>query len=227
MSEAYPSFIWRQRSPGVWQRNVDEAEKFYYALAKLYEGSGRMFFAMTSHLSLSVVISQEEALEERLETALSYGWLALRYDHPTIASQVSHDPSTGQVFKTYRTSPSDTDRDAWLAETFVPNATGETGEEWANADPPAPNVPNLFALKPRASPGGSAALDTVRLDHVFRSPHEIVDGIGTLHMFNNLIRLVADAYTTLGVRPNCPALTGQKPRTSAHRSVSPRTSQPS
>lgn len=197
MSEAYPSLIWRERSPGVWQREVDEAEKFYYALAKLYEGSGRMFFAMTGHLSVSVDIPQgqaREAVEQRLETALRHGWLALRYDHPTIASQVSHDPSSGQVVKTYRTSLSDGDRDAWLEETFVPIATGETGEEWANADPPAPKVPTLFVLKPRAPSGGSAAPTAVRLDLVFRSPHEIVDGIGTLHMFNNLIRLIADAY---------------------------------
>lgn len=192
MSQAYPSLIWRETSPGVWQREVDEAEKFYYALAKLYEGSGRMFFAMTGHLCVSVDIPQgqtPEAVEQRLETALRHGWLAVRYDHPTIASRVSHDPATGQVTKTYRTCPGDKERDAWLAETFVPIASGETGEEWANSDPPAPKIPTLFVLKPHA-----AASNVVRRDLVLRSPHEIVDGIGTLYMFNNLIRLVADAY---------------------------------
>lgn len=192
MSQAYPSLIWRETLPGVWQRDVDEAEKFYYALAKLYEGSGRMFFAMTGHLSVSVEIHQgqtREAVEQRLETALRHGWLALRYNHPTIASRVSHHPATGQVIKTYHTCLGDKERDAWLAETFVPIATGETGEEWANSDPPAPKIPTLFGLKPQA-----AASNAVRRDLVLRSPHEIVDGIGTLHMFNNLIRLVADAY---------------------------------
>lgn len=192
MSQAYPSLIWRETSPGVWQRDVDEAEKFYYALAKLYEGSGRVFFAMTGHLSVSVDIPQgqtQEAVEQRLETALRHGWLALRYDHPTIASRVSHDPATGQVTKTYHTCPGDKERDAWLAETFVPIATGDTGEEWANSDPPAPKIPTLFVLKPHTT-----ASNAVRRDLVFRSPHEIVDGIGTLHMFNNLIRLVANAY---------------------------------
>lgn len=85
MSQAYPSLIWRETSPGIWQRDVDEAEKFYYALAKLYEGSGRMFFAMTGHLCVSVDIPQgqtQEAVEQRLETALRHGWLALRYVDP-------------------------------------------------------------------------------------------------------------------------------------------------
>lgn len=150
-----------------------------------------MFFAMTGHLSVSVDIPQgqtQEAVEKRLETALRHGWLALRYDHPTIASRVSQDPATGRVIKSYRTCLGDKERDAWLAETFVPIKTGETGEEWANSDPPAPKVPTLFVLNP------SVASSAARLDIVLRSPHEIVDGIGTLHMFNNLMRLVADAY---------------------------------
>jgi hypothetical protein len=197
MSEAYSSLVWRETSPGLWERDVDEAEKFYYALAKLYEGSGRMFFAVTGHLSISVEIGREEtreAVERRLDTALRGGWLALRYDHPTIASRVSHNPNTGKLAKSYRTCLSDTDREAWVAETYVPISTGETGEEWANSDPPAPKVATLFALKPRATAGGLVTSNTVRLDLVLRSPHEIVDGIGTLHTFNNLMRLVADAY---------------------------------
>lgn len=164
-----------------------------------------MFFAMTGHLSVSADISQgqtREATEQRLEAALRHGWLALRYNHPTIASRVSHDPATGQVVKTYRTCPSDKERDAWLAETFVAIATGETGEEWANSDPPAPKVATLFALKPRTTASGSSTSNAARIDLVLRSPHEIVDGIGTLHMFNNLVRLAADAYDAGGASKN-------------------------
>lgn len=214
MSQAYPSLIWRETSPGVWQRDVDESEKFYYALAKLYEGSGRTFFAMTGHLSVSVDIPQgqtREALEQRLDAALKHGWLALRYDHPTIASRVSHDPAKGQVTKTYRTCPGDKERDAWLAETLVPIATGETGEEWANKDPPAPKVPTLFVLKPPPTSSRSTVSDVARLDLVLRSPHEIVDGIGTLHMFNNLIRLVAEAYES-GSAFKIPSFDGSETR---------------
>ncbi|KAG8162268.1 hypothetical protein KVR01_008033 [Diaporthe batatas] len=195
MSQAYPSLLWHETSPGLWQRDVDEAEKFYYSLAKRYEGCGRMFFAITGHLSLSVDIPEgqsQEAVAQRFETALRHGWLALRYEHPTIASRVSHNPATGQVTKSYRTRL--TGHDAWLAETFVPIGTGEAGEEWANSDPPAPKVPTLFVVKPREIPTGPATSSIIRADLVLRSPHEIVDGIGTLHMFNNLMRLVADAY---------------------------------
>jgi hypothetical protein len=38
------NFAWRQSAPGVFQRDIDEIEKFYTSLIRLYLASGRMQF---------------------------------------------------------------------------------------------------------------------------------------------------------------------------------------
>ena len=56
--DPYERFIWREARPGTWQRDIDEPEQFYAAIAKLYEGSGRMFFAITGHISLIIIYNR-------------------------------------------------------------------------------------------------------------------------------------------------------------------------
>ncbi|ETS77699.1 hypothetical protein PFICI_09761 [Pestalotiopsis fici W106-1] len=193
MSTSYDRYTWHQTSPEIWQRDVDEIELFYYSLAKRFEGSGRMFFAMTGHLSLSVELHGQtsDVARQRIKAALKRGWQALRYEHPTIASQVSHNVTTGHAVKTYHLCNSSEKLDLWLGETLVEIPGGQTGEEWANSDPPAPKLPTMFLLE---LTDNTSDFTTTRIDLVFRSPHEIVDGIGTLHMFNNFTKLVANAY---------------------------------
>ncbi|KAM6516593.1 hypothetical protein FALCPG4_014774 [Fusarium falciforme] len=186
------NLAWRQVSPGVWSRSIDEIEFFYAAMVALYEASGRMFFGMTGHVSLTIGVeqgtSQEEA-ELQVDKALRKAWLALRYAHPTLAAEVTEDAQTGEWTKTYRQFEDETGKEAWLEKTLVHIATGQTGNEWANSDPPAPKVPTMFVLDLPAD--GNLV---VRRDLVFRSPHDIIDGIGTLMMLNNFITRAADAY---------------------------------
>ncbi|KAJ2904883.1 hypothetical protein MKZ38_006924 [Zalerion maritima] len=198
MSASYEHFSWNQTGPGVWGRATDEAEVFYSSLAKLYEGSGRMFFAITGHLSIEFDCSsvptcnQPEAL---VDTALRNAWLTLRHHHPTIASQVVRDPSTGNFNKVYRTLRDADEQEAWLVATCVKVWTDKSGVEWANSDPPSPHVPTLFIVDPPSparSAGGRAKI--VRRDLVFRSPHDIIDGIGTLLFFRNLVKHASEAF---------------------------------
>ncbi|KAL1893562.1 hypothetical protein Sste5346_006392 [Sporothrix stenoceras] len=186
-------FLWRQTTPGVWERNIDEAEEFYYTVAQLYQGSGRMFFAITGHASLRVAIPtgvSPAAAERRLDAALRHAWLALRFDHPTIASQVVHQKGAARPTKIYRCCADSAGATAWLNKTLVPVSTGQTGVEWANADPPAPVLPTLFVVH---VPDDAAGL--VRRDLVLRSPHDIIDGMGTLLLLNNYIAHVSKFYS--------------------------------
>ncbi|CAG9990641.1 unnamed protein product [Clonostachys byssicola] len=186
---SYDKFNWKETQPGRWERATDEIEHFYFSLAKLYEGSGRMFFAMTGHVILkanSIPDLPNNEAERRLDAAIKNAWLALRFDHPTIASQVFLDSSATSSTKVYQSPSNSADLDACIRETLVSVSGNLTGEEWANSDPPAPLVPKLFVLRPTTS--------ELRRDLVLRSPHEILDGIGTLQMLNNLIRHVANAY---------------------------------
>ncbi|KAL0934118.1 uncharacterized protein CTRU02_210917 [Colletotrichum truncatum] len=192
MASTYPELIWREASPGVWQRSVDEVEEFYSALPVLYEGSGLMFFAITGHVSLNIEVGEGKSASEAetaVNQALEKAWLALRHDHPTIASQATQDPTSGKWTKTYNQFRDEKEQKAWVEKTLVSVSTNQTGVEWANSNPPAPKVPTLFVLSPPSDKEG-----VVRRDLVLRSPHDIIDGIGTLILINNFITHASKAY---------------------------------
>ncbi|KAH7014851.1 hypothetical protein EDB80DRAFT_706560 [Ilyonectria destructans] len=207
MSSPYPNLVWRQTGRGLWQRGIDEIERFYATMAVLYEGSGRMFFGITGHVSLTVNVSPDESCDQtarRVDEALRKAWLALRHDHPTIAAQVTMDPGTQEWVKTYREFKDEADAQGWLQKTLIRVSTGQTGEEWANSDPPAPKLPTLFNIHI-----ASTQQDVVRRDLVFRSPHDIIDGVGTLIMLQNLIAHASRAYTE-GNAYHVPAFDGSE-----------------
>lgn len=155
-----------------------------------------MFFGMTGHVSLSIKhpkgLSHDDA-DLEVDKALRKAWLALRYAHPTLASQVTQDVASGEWIKTYRELQGEADKDAWLQKTLVHVSNGQTGNQWANSDPPAPKLPTMFVLHLPAEHGDDGSV-TIRRDLVFRSPHDIIDGIGTLMMLNNFISLASEAY---------------------------------
>ncbi|KAH7239366.1 hypothetical protein BKA59DRAFT_276674 [Fusarium tricinctum] len=190
------NYNWHQAKPGLWQRHIDELEQFYSTMVTLYEGSGRMFFGITGHVSLSVENTDNLPLEKaelEVDKALKKAWLALRYAHPTLASQVTHDTETNQWVKTYKELQVEAEKDEWLQKTLIHISNGQSGNEWANSDPPAPKIPTMFIMNLPSKQGNDGS-HTVHRDLVFRSPHDIIDGIGTLMMLNNFITLAAEAY---------------------------------
>ncbi|KAJ5364913.1 uncharacterized protein N7496_010626 [Penicillium cataractarum] len=185
-------FEWKLTKPGRWERDIDEVEEFYTSLAKAFEGTGRVFFAMTGFISFSIPVqtgSDSFETEKRVETALKNAWTRLRFDHPTIASRVQFDPAQQKYKKTYETFTDSASQRQWLDDTFRVVPERISGLEWCNSDPPVPALPTLFLIKSPTSNG-----DTFRADLVLRSHHDIIDGMGTLLLFNNLFSLAADAY---------------------------------
>lgn len=198
MTNDYAKFEWREAEKGVWRRAADEAELFYTSKVKLWEGSGRAFFYMTGHIVLQVSLSSDQSAEtvgKELDEALEKAWITLRYYHPCIASQVKLDPEDGNYYKVYEVDP-----EGWVENTFKKITTGQTGAEWANQDPAAPPLPTLNVLSPP-----STDRQRVRRDLVLRSPHDIVDGIGTLMLFDNYVGHVSEAYAQ-GDAYNIPSL---------------------
>lgn len=66
-------FEWKLTKSGRWERDIDEVEEFYTSLAKAYEGTGRVFFAMTGFISFSVPVhpgTNSLGTEKRVEGAL-------------------------------------------------------------------------------------------------------------------------------------------------------------
>lgn len=193
MLETMEQHHWHRTEPGRWERDVDEAEQFYTSLAKSFEGSGRKFFAITGFISLSVNVPQDSTrsiIEQRVTDALRKAWVSLRYHHPTIGAWVEYDQHRKKCRKVYESFLDD--KDDWLANTFRTVSTGQTGLEWCNSDPPVPPLPTLFLLTP--PPCVDQNERKVRRDIVLRSHHDILDGIGTLHLFNNLFTHASQAY---------------------------------
>ncbi|KAL4862987.1 hypothetical protein BDV12DRAFT_189992 [Aspergillus spectabilis] len=89
-----------------YERDIDEVEVFYTSLAKAYEGTGRVFFAMTDGATCYNI-------EERVvEKALRLTWLRLR-----------HDPTLG-VYETFTDTAAMT---SWLDDTFRVVSDGISG----------------------------------------------------------------------------------------------------
>ncbi|KAJ6442533.1 alkanesulfonate monooxygenase [Purpureocillium lavendulum] len=184
----YDSLQWRETGRGVWTRDVDEVEMAYTALYRQWRGSGRSFFHITGHLSLKVRVEPGQDRQDvgrRFDVAISRAWTALRLQHPTIASQVKLDPQAKKYVKTYSANT-----EGWLDETLKFVSTGQTGAEWANSDPPAPALPTFYVVTPPSTDDEQC----IQRDIVFRSPHDTIDGVGTLLLFDNFVRLAADAF---------------------------------
>ncbi|CAG8704651.1 563_t:CDS:1, partial [Scutellospora calospora] len=143
------NFAWSEVSPGRWERDIDEIENFYLALDRQYAETGRHYFAIMGHVSISMEVpshQQSEVCERELERALQAAWVRLRFDHPTIASWVEY---TGrQPRKVYECGGPQPDRqeslENWLDSTFRSVSTNMTGLEWCNADQPLPALSTLF-----------------------------------------------------------------------------------
>lgn len=69
--------------------------------------------------------------------------------------------------------------------------TSASALDWATSNPPAPALPTLFLVKSRHDKDS----DSLHRSVVFRSPHEVIDGIGTLQLLHNLFELAAEAYS--------------------------------
>ncbi|KAJ2980306.1 hypothetical protein NQ176_g2712 [Zarea fungicola] len=193
MPISYEDFKWREVQPGTWRRGVDEAESFYHHLMRCYEGSGRKYFAITGHITLTIEETGEGGLNDvasRMDAALRSAWLQLRLDCPTVASQIIYDTAAKSLNKQYKVLGTSESHEAWLQQTFQRVSNGQTGVEWCNSDPPAPDLATLFVIVPPSENGTSG----VRRDVVLRAPHDIIDGMGTLHLLNSLVVNAAAAY---------------------------------
>ena len=193
-------FAWMEVQPGKWEREIDEIENFYLALDQQYAATGRHFFAIMGHVSVTTEVPPGQGLddcERDLESAFREAWARLRFDHPTLASWVEYEGKQPRKFyEIVDNSSGSRTLEGWLQETFCPVTTQQTGLEWCNSDPPVPKLATLYVLKtPEAVKDGEEPR-TVRRHLVLRAPHNIIDGIGTLLLFDNLLKHASDAYSS-------------------------------
>ncbi|CZS94820.1 uncharacterized protein RCO7_06536 [Rhynchosporium graminicola] len=191
----FNSLLWREVTPGCYERGIDEAEQFYTSMAKTWEATGHTYFAITACTGISISespVSGGSSLDARVEAAFRWGWKKMRYDHPTLAAPTQYDHHSKRCKKVYKTLRNEQELEMWMDETFKVIDTEQTGEDFANTDPPAGRYATLFLIS--QSDHCTSDLQRVSWDIVFRCHHDLVDGIGTLMLLNNLLHHAAEAF---------------------------------
>lgn len=187
MTRYRPSFAWTELDPGIWQRDIDEVETFWAQAAKAYDTQGRKPFEITGHVSLRLDAAAATSRPD-ISTALRKAWCAIRQDHPSIASRADYDFNAERFTRKYQTVRNSSETEAWLDATFHEVSNGQSGLEFANSDPPAPDFPTMFVLTP------SSDTDAFEYrDIIFRAPHDTIDGVGTLLLLSNILKHASDA----------------------------------
>ena len=211
---------WLECRPGRWERNIDEVEQFYTSLETCYEATGRKAFFMTGHITVSTQISHDALVSSqdqcgRLESAFKQAWCQLRAEQPTIAAWVEHDEARAVFRKVYEDVHVNGDSgisslDTWSAATFKVIRTSQGVDEWCNSDPPAPALPTIFVLDTPKSRMNLRERNVIERSIVLRSPHNIMDGIGTLMLLNQLCKKASTCFDALKSK--------QDPQTSTNES---------
>lgn len=192
----YQRFIWQETAPGRYEREIDEAEQFYASIAKIWEGIGHKVFTITACVSLSVVppVDMDASdLSDKIDDSLLTAWKKVRFSHPTLAAPVVYDASTKKCKKVYQSPTTEAELDNWMRDTFEIIDNGQTGQEFANTDPPVGPVAKLYVVKAAQK---HDHLNELRRDIVFRSPHDIIDGIGSLYLLHNFLLHASSAFSS-------------------------------
>lgn len=186
MGQYRPSFAWTELTPGRWERDIDEIETFWAQAAKAHDTQGRKPFAITGHVSLRLDAAAATSRPD-INTALRKAWFAIRQDHPSIASRADYDFNAERFTRSYQTVRNNSEREVWLDATFHEVSSAQSGLEFANSDPLAPDFPTIFVVTPSAENAFEYR------DIIFRAPHDTIDGVGTLLLLGNFLKHASDA----------------------------------
>jgi hypothetical protein len=188
---------WYQTSPAIYERPLDGIEQFYISRAKQWEKTGHTQFAITACISISFspsylgVATETQGFEDKIEQALRSAWKMIRYNHPNLAATTYYDITTQKCVKKYVSLENNGMIEQWMTSSFKIINKKQSGLEFANTDPTFGNKATLFIITPPTSNSQS-----LKRDIVFRSPHDLIDGVGTLMLLNNLVANIVIALTS-------------------------------
>ena len=178
-------FEWQSAPNGTWERDIDEAEIFYKRLAK---GSRcHPVTAAASFVRRAPEAVKPDNVTNQVEAALRKAWIALRWKHPTLGSHIEHDPDTGRWKRVYAPSTGGHEVNNWARLTFKVADAGISADEWFNEDSAVPELATLLLIRPNDETGAQGTI-------FLQCPHDITDGIGVLHLINQLFELAALVY---------------------------------
>lgn len=183
----WPHLQWRSSLKQEWQRELDECERFYRLSARKESGC----FPVTGCVSFVTNNSSVANIDEEqlyVEVAFRKAWTTLRHRHPTLASRVEHDKDTDQWKRLYSTLRNENEEKRWLQLTFQTVDVDGDACQWFNEEAPAFEDPTVFFV--RQKQGKERLRQTLYL----RCPHDITDGVGILHLVEQLFDYASQAY---------------------------------
>ncbi|KIL94135.1 hypothetical protein FAVG1_02697 [Fusarium avenaceum] len=180
MDPSSTRFQWRKSPHGIWERDIDECEEFYWSYTKKSNGC----YPITG--CASILAKAPSADQSRVEQALRSAWTFLRYKHPTLSSRIEPQDGIGRFKRVYSPFYTDEDVKHWLSSTFKVVTTDQSPMHWFNNEAPLFDVPTLYVILSKQE----ASSYTLFL----RCPHDVTDGVGIIHLIGQLIDQSAVAY---------------------------------
>ncbi|KAL4964909.1 uncharacterized protein BDV14DRAFT_200450 [Aspergillus stella-maris] len=209
MVSSIQNWDWRETTPGTYKRALDECETFYRACMRpessCYPITGCASFTYLEHLERS---SSSESTKGRdalnsasaIEEAFRKAWFSLRFEHPSLASWVEAEgegtQEAGQLVRVYSNITADAqtqseELDLWLSKTFsVTTIDGPNGaEEWFKKNALGFENSSIYLIhQDEVSSNDTKEYDKgAKMSKIFlRCSYDITDGIGTLHLLQQL-----------------------------------------
>lgn len=170
MTSTMAATEWREVSPGFYQRALESQERVCNAFSVLDPGTGKRHWTMVSAIKLSTPL-------EDLIDPLRRAWTQLRYEQPNVATLMDREKGT----RTYTVASDPKELDSWLKETF--QVLDSPSAKDAERELRDIERPTLYVL-PKSQ------------ELMFRAHHATMDGMGTIHMWQDLLNILANPKPT-------------------------------
>jgi 15-O-acetyltransferase Tri3 len=189
----YPRFQWR-KSPddaNLYLREAAGGEAFEEFMCRVNHGSEILF------IGLEVTLHKAISLEQFISQARD-AWAALRFEIPTLATNIVFDAAAGTTLLTYRQAASNQEAASWAKRT-VSLSTGPQDLDQLRYDLGTKRMPDengdptlLYIL------AGTSETSYSLLIHC---SHTILDGAGLKILTNKFLALLTEHLTDAGKRP--------------------------
>ncbi|KAL8737328.1 MAG: hypothetical protein Q9181_001784 [Wetmoreana brouardii] len=165
---------WSEIQPGLYQRPIGENEKFIKIVGDRAHPLGREHWSITSKAAFSL----SQALDEDTMVRHCYhAWIALRFEHPSIASQAADSVLEYRI-------PDREALAAWADETFFTHSAETSKDDLVASLKPSRHVSaHLLLFEPAI---------------VLHFPHWRTDGYGALHLVNAFLKHLSSAISGSG-----------------------------
>ncbi|KAI6782631.1 uncharacterized protein J7T54_003644 [Emericellopsis cladophorae] len=196
-------YQWTKSSTGLYERDIDEIERFYTSFCRRTEDPDHAAFAITGCVTIETPSQNVQDTLANLEDAFRNAWWTLRNECPALASWIQHDTNS-DTWKRFYTPLHGLNgqkrQDDWLSTSFQVVDTALSETEWFDLDPKLYKSSQLFYVRSSSSTVNKSNYHRATI--FFRAPHDMIDGHGVSKLLDRLIELATDQFQ----RPRMPQL---------------------